>query len=137
MVIYKSKLARMLLPKNSHSHYITLFGISFTRKGYFMNIWEGVEMKIHRRQYAECFVLAIIPALLLCFFVSCGFAILPFLSYYIFYWIEYAIYRHSAFDYEAKANCMETTYFILRKNFAWMKWYCHKELPHIDDDWLK
>lgn len=137
MVIYKSKLAHLILPKNSRRSYITLFGISFTSKGYYLSIWEGVEMKIHRRQYAECFLLAVIPALLLCFFVSCFFAILPFFFYYILYGIEYAIYHHSAFDYEAEANCMETTYFIVRKKFAWIKWYCHKELPHIDNDWLK
>lgn len=136
MVIYKSKLANIVLSKNSHNDYITLLGISFTRKGYFISIWEGVEMKIHRRQYAECFILAIIPTILLCLFASCFFIVLPLFSYHIFYWFEQAIYHHSAFDYEAKANCMETTYFIVRKKFAWMKWYCHKELPRIDNDWV-
>lgn len=137
MVFYKSKLAKMLLPDNSKDDYITLFGFSFTRKGYFMSIWEGVEMQIHRRQYAECFVLAVIPTILLCIFISCIFIALPFISYYILYWIEMVIYHHSAFDYEAKANCMETTYFIVHKRFAWMKWYCKKELPKIDNDWLE
>ena len=36
MVFYKSKLAKMLLPDNSKDDYITLFGFSFTRKGYFI-----------------------------------------------------------------------------------------------------
>ena len=84
MVIYKSKLAKMLLPNDSKDDYITLFGFSLTRKGYFISIWEGVEMSIHRRQYYECFSLAVIPAILLCIFVSCVFIVLPFLSYYIF-----------------------------------------------------
>lgn len=79
MVIYKSKLAKMLLPNDSKDDYITLFGFSLTRKGYFISIWEGVEMQIHRRQYAECFVLAVIPTILLCIFISCIFIAIHFI----------------------------------------------------------
>ena len=43
---------------------------------------------------------------------------------------------HSAFDYEAEKESEEVSYFVVRKHFAWRKWYWKKELPAIDRSWF-
>lgn len=131
MVVYESRLARMLL-RNKRKTYITLLGISFTTSGYFISVWEATEMRIHRRQYAECFLMALIPTLVLCF-LSWWFALLPWLSYYLLYGLEYMVRRHSAFDYEAETYGAEASYFMVRKKFAWLHWYLAKHLPEPSD----
>ena len=32
--------------------------------------------------------------------------------------------------------CEEVSYFVVRKHFAWRKWYWKKELPAIDRSWF-
>ncbi|WP_244155054.1 hypothetical protein [Parabacteroides massiliensis] len=93
-------------------------------------------MSIHRRQYTECFLAALLPSLLLGWQVCWGLAALPLFTYYILYWAERLAVGHLAFDYEAEKESEEVSYFVVRKRFAWWKWYWKKELPAIDRDWL-
>ena len=47
-----------------------------------------MEMRIHRRQYAECFLASLLPSLLLGWQVCWGFALLPLFAYYLLYWLN-------------------------------------------------
>lgn len=75
-------------------------------------------------------------ALLLGWQVCWGLAVLPLFIYYILYWAEQLAVGHSAFDYEAEKESEEVSYFVVRKRFAWSKWYWKKKLPAIDRSWF-
>ena len=51
-------------------------------------------------------------------------------------WAERLAVGHSAFDYEAEKESEEVSYFVVRKRFAWSKWYWKKKLPAIDRSWF-
>lgn len=68
-------------------------------------------------------------------FVWWGLALLPLFAYYILYWAEMLKLGHSAFNFEAEKECEEVCYFVMRKRFAWRKWYWKKELPPIKSIW--
>ncbi len=135
MIVYNSRLAKFVLrgKKKKEKGYITLLGISFTTASNFLSMSTSLEMKIHRQQYSECFWVSVIPAAVLCVFVSPFFAVLPFLMYHILYWLEYKAKGHSAFDYEARSNHDDAAYPVMRRSFAWKKWYWKSRLPHVDD----
>ena len=63
-------------------------------------------------------------------------SVLPLFIYYILYWAEQLAVGHSAFDYEAEKESEEVSYFVVRKRFAWSKWYWKKKLPAIDRSWF-
>ena len=135
MIIYDSKIARLLQGRLKPYDYVTLPIVTLTalrEKG----IWEEMEMRIHRRQYAECFLASLLPSLLLGWLLWWGLAALPLFAYYLLYWAERLAVGHSAFDYEAEKESEEVSYFVVRKHFAWRKWYWKKELPAIDRSWF-
>ena len=137
MFIYDSKIARLLQGRLNPYDYVTLPIVTLTALPYGeKGIWEEMEMSIHRRQYAECFLASLLPSLLLGWQVCWGLAALPLFTYYILYWAERLAVGHLAFDYEAEKESEEVSYFVVRKRFAWWKWYWKKELPAIDRDWL-
>ena len=56
MIIYDSKIARLLQGRLTPYGYVTLPLVTLTALPYGENgIWEEMEMSIHRRQYTECF----------------------------------------------------------------------------------
>ena len=128
MIVYNSFLAKWFRGKK-RKHYFMFMGIFFTRYRY-LEIWEEMELHIHERQYAECLLLTIIPALALSLWFSCwAWMILPFMTYELLYWPERIWRRHSVFDWEAMENCGDSLYLRKRKKYAWMKHYCRKSLP--------
>lgn len=57
MIIYDSKIARLLQGRLNPYDYVTLPLVTLTALPYGeKGIWEEMEMSIHRRQYTECFV---------------------------------------------------------------------------------
>ncbi len=97
-------------------------GLFFTRYKY-LEVWEDMELRIHARQYWECFFLTLAPALILSLWLSWWWMIVPFVTYDILYWLEKAFRSHSVFNWEAVENCGDTLYLRKRKSYAWMKWY--------------
>lgn len=137
MIVYNSKVAGFLQGRlNPHDYvtfpFVTLVSSPYGKKG----IWEEMEMRIHRRQYTECFLAALLPSLLFGWLLWWGLVFLPLLAYYILYWAEQMAVGHSAFDYEAEKESEEVSYFVVRKRFAWRRWYWKKELPAIDRSWF-
>ena len=56
MIIYDSKIARLLQGRLNPYGYVTLPLVTLTALPYGeKGIWEEMEMSIHRRQYTECF----------------------------------------------------------------------------------
>ena len=103
MFIYDSKIARLLQGRLNPYDYVTLPIVTLTALPYGeQGIWEEMEMSIHRRQYTESFLAALLPSLLLGWQVCRGLAALPLFTYYILYWAERLAVGHSAFDYEAE-----------------------------------
>jgi hypothetical protein len=95
----------------------------------FLEVWDDMEIRIHAKQFWECFSLALIPALALSFCFGWGWMLLPFVSYHLFYWVERMFRAHSSFDWEAIAHCGDSLYLRKRKSYAWMKQYGRKDLP--------
>ena len=114
MILYNSIWAKAFL--NKKKYYFMLFGCCFTRYKY-LEAWEDMELRIHERQYLECFLLA-------------------FVNYHLLYWIERWFGHHSSFDWEALEHCGDSLYLRKRNAYAWMKWYGRKVLPpsEWDDD---
>ena len=103
MIIYDSKIARLLQGRLNPYDYVTLPIVTLIALPYGeIGIWEEMEMRIHRRQYTECFLASLLPSLLLGWQVCWGLAALPLFAYYILYWAEQLAVGHSAFDYEAE-----------------------------------
>ena len=62
MIFYNNLLAKWFLGKKKH--YFMVGGLFFTRYKY-LEVWEDMELRIHARQYWECFFLTLVPALIL------------------------------------------------------------------------
>ena len=60
MIFYNNFLAKCFLGKKKH--YFMIGGLFFTRYKY-LEVWEEMELRIHARQFWECFLLTLIPAL--------------------------------------------------------------------------
>ena len=134
MIFYNSLLAKWFLGKeNRQKNYFMVCGFFFTRYKY-LEAWEDMEMRIHARQFWECFLLTLLPALVLSLVYSWWWKIHPFMTYHIFYWLEKTFRPHSVFDWEAIENCGDSLYIRKRKSYAWMKWYGKKTLPLSDWD---
>ena len=99
MIFYNSLLAKWFLGKGK-KHYFMLGWFFFTRYKY-LEVWEDMELRIHARQYWECFSLTLIPALILSLLFSWWWMVLPFVTYHILYWFEKIICHHSIFNWEA------------------------------------
>ena len=127
MIFYNSLLAKWFLGKGK-KHYFMLGWFFFTRYKY-LEVWEDKELRIHARQYWECFSLTLIPALILSLLFSWWWMVLPFVTYHILYWFEKIICHHSIFNWEAMKHCGDTLYLRKRKAYAWKKGYGKKELP--------
>ena len=102
MIFYNNLLAKWFLRKGK-KHCFMLGGLFFTRYKY-LEIWEDMEVRIHARQFWECFLLTLLPALVLSLFFSWWWMLLPFATYHIFYWLEKSFRSHSVFDWEALEN---------------------------------
>ena len=63
MIFYNNLLAKWFLGKGK-KHCFMLGGLFFTRYKY-LEIWEDMEVRIHARQFWECFLLTLLPALVL------------------------------------------------------------------------
>ena len=103
MIFYNSLLAKWFLGKGK-KHYFMLGWFFFTRYKY-LEVWEDMELRIHARQYWECFSLTLIPALILSLLFSWWWMVLPFVTYHILYWFEKIICHHSIFNWEAMKHC--------------------------------
>lgn len=79
MIFYNSLLAKWFLGKGK-KHYFMLGWFFFTRYKY-LEVWEDMELRIHAKQYWECFSLTLIPALILSLLFSWWCMILPFITY--------------------------------------------------------
>lgn len=97
----------MLLGKKKH--YFMIGGLFFTRYKY-LEVWEEMELRIHARQFWECFLLTLIPALGLSLWFSWWWMVLPFMTYHLLYWFEKAISSHSVFNWEALTYCGDAVY---------------------------
>ena len=97
MIFYNSLLAKWFLGKGK-KHYFMLGWFFFTRYKY-LEVWEDMELRIHAKQYWECFSLTLIPALILSLLFSWWCMILPFITYDLLYWFEKIIYHHSIFNW--------------------------------------
>lgn len=75
MIIYNSLLAKTFLNRKK-MHYFMIFGCCFTRFKY-LEVWEDMELRIHARQYTECFFLALFPALVLSVWLSVHIVCIP------------------------------------------------------------
>ena len=93
MIFYNNLLAKWFLGKGK-KHCFMLGGLFFTRYKY-LEIWEDMEVRIHARQFWECFLLTLLPALVLSLFFSWWWMLLPFATYHIFYWLEKSFRPHS------------------------------------------
>ena len=78
MIFYNSLLAKWFLGKGK-KHYFMLGWFFFTRYKY-LEVWEDMELRIHARQYWECFSLTLIPALILSLLFSWWWMVLPFVT---------------------------------------------------------
>ena len=139
LIIYNSRLAkRMLFPGYST---IMLFGIILTKRRKEECPPALIRHEqIHQRQYFECFILPVLPAIL---FTPWMLTLCP-LSFYILYLTEWFIsfvryfwgqgmtdpgrashraYMSSAMEMEAKTKEVETGYLERRKHFAFMRYY--------------
>ena len=139
LIIYNSRLAkRMLFPGYST---IMLFGIILTKRRKEECPPALIRHEqIHQRQYFECFILPVLPAIL---FAPWILTLCP-LSFYILYLAEWFIsfvryfwsqgmtdpgrashraYMASAMEMEAKAKEVETGYLQRRRFFAFIKYY--------------
>ncbi len=54
MIFYNNFLAKCFLGKKKH--YFMIGGLFFTRYKY-LEVWEEMELRIHARQFWECFLL--------------------------------------------------------------------------------
>lgn len=126
MILYNSKLANLFLSKKKH--YFMFFGCCFTRYKY-LEGWEDMELRIHERQYRECFLLAFLPTLVLSIWLSWWWILLAFGMYHLLYWLERIIWRHSVFNWEALKYCGDSLYLRKRKSFFWLKYYGKRTLP--------
>lgn len=90
MIFYNSLLAKWFLGKGK-KHYFMLGWFFFTQYKY-LEVWEDMELRIHAKQYWECFSLTLIPALILSLLFSWWCMILPFITYDLLYWFEKIIY---------------------------------------------
>lgn len=131
MIFYNSLLAKWFLGKKNH--YFMIGGFCYTRYKY-LEGWEAMELRIHVRQYWECVLLALVPALILALWFSGWWLLLSFAAYHLLYWIERTFRSNSVFDWEALENCGDSLYLRKRKSFIWMKWYGKKTLPLSDWD---
>lgn len=132
MIFYNNILAKWFLGKGK-KHYFMIGGFFFTRYKY-LEVWEDMELRIHARQFWECFSLTIVPALILSLWLSWWWMILPFMTYHILFWFEKAFCPHSVFNWEAVKHCGDALYLRKRKSYAWMKWYGKKTLPKSEWD---
>ena len=130
MIFYNSLLAKWFLGKGK-KHYFMLGWFFFTRYKY-LEVWEDMELRIHAKQYWECFSLTLIPALILSLLFSWWCMILPFITYDLLYWFEKIIYHHSIFNWEAIKHSGDTLYLRKRKAYAWKKGYGKKSCPYPD-----
>lgn len=105
-----------------------LFGCCFTRFRY-LEVWEYMEVRVHVRQYTECFLLTLLPVLGLSLYFSWWWIVLAMSTYHLLYWLEKIFRGHSSFDWEALEHCGDTLYLRKRKSFAWLKIYYKKTLP--------
>ena len=129
MILYNSLLAKIILnrKRNKREHYFMVFGCCFTRYKY-LEIWEDMELRIHERQYFECFLLALMPSLVLSLLFSWWFMLLALFSYHLLYWAERWFGHHSSFDWEAleyplfketKILCLDEM--VWKKNIATLR----------------
>lgn len=89
MILYNSLLAKIIRgrKRNTRKHYFMIFGCCFTRYKY-LEIWEEMELRIHERQYFECFLLALMPSLVLSLLFSWWWMLVAFMNYHLLYWLE-------------------------------------------------
>ncbi|MDR0893351.1 MAG: hypothetical protein LBN24_12205 [Mediterranea sp.] len=130
MVFYNNCLARLFL--RHETCFFMVCGLVFVRSRY-LEVWDEMEIRIHTRQFWECFLLALLPSLFLSLCVGWMCMLLPFFSYHIFYWTERAFRSQSSFDWEAKGHHGDAIYMRKRKAFVWMRWYGRKELPYVKE----
>jgi len=126
MILYNSFLAKWFLGKKKHYFMIGCF--FFTRHKR-LDEWQEMELRIHARQFWECFPFALLPALVLSLLFSWWWMLLPFGAYHVLYWLEKLIRSHSIFDWEARNHRGDTLYLRKRKAYIWIKWYGKKDLP--------
>lgn len=131
MIIYNSRLAKWFLGKRKY--FFMVMGFCFTRYHY-LEVWEDMELRIHERQYRECLLLTILPALVLSLWLSWWWLILPLIIYDLLYWLEVIWRHHSAFDWEAMEFCGDVVYLRKRKSYVWMNYYCKRLLPKSEWD---
>lgn len=84
MIIYNSRLAKAFC--NKKRHYFMILGCCFTCCKY-LEGWEEMELRIHERQYLECLLLALLPALVLSLLFSWWFMLVAF--YVIMYCMDW------------------------------------------------
>lgn len=60
MIFYNNLLAKCFLGKKKH--YFMIGGLFFTRYKY-LEVWEEMELRIHARQFWECFLLTFNPSI--------------------------------------------------------------------------
>lgn len=131
MIVYNSRLAKVFSGRKKH--YFMLFGCCFTRYKY-LEVWEYMELRIHERQFLECLLLALFPALILSVWLSWWCMLIVLVSYHLLYQAERLLRNHSVFDWEAIEHCGDTLYLRKRKFCAWMQWYGKKALPPSEWD---
>lgn len=123
MIFYNSVLAKMFLGKKRH--YFMLACFFFTKHKY-LEVWEDMEMRIHARQYWECFSLFVLPGLLLSLLFSWWWMLLPALAYHLLFMIERLFCKHSVFNCEAIENRGDALYLRKRSSYGWLKRYGKK-----------
>ena len=107
MIIYNSRLAKAFC--NKKRHYFMILGCCFTCCKY-LEGWEEMELRIHERQYLECLLLALLPALVLSLLFSWWFMLVAFLCYHVLYGLEKWFGHHSSFDWEALEHCSDAVF---------------------------
>ena len=122
MILYNSLLAKIILnrKRNKREHYFMVFGCCFTRYKY-LEIWEDMELRIHERQYFECFLLALMPSLVLSLLFSWWFMLLALFSYHLLYWAERStgiLWWYPLFK-ETKILCLDEM--VWKKNIATLR----------------
>ena len=123
MIFYNSLLAKWFLGKGK-KHYFMLGWFFFTRYKY-LEVWEDMELRIHAKQYWECFSLTLIPALILSLLFSWWCMILPFITYDLLYWFEKIIYHHSIFNWEAIKHSGEEVVSKRWHNLFYILQFCY------------
>ena len=99
-----------------------IFGCYFTRYKQ-LEFWEEMENRIHVRQYTECFLPTLVPAVGVSLWISWWFMLIPLSAYHFLYWVERMFRNHSIFDWEASIHCGDSLYLRKRKSYAWIKKY--------------